>query len=215
MSTPANLYVDRMSPITPVRVADVYAATVDRADAYAEAAGKIGFTTKEYAEFRDALLAGGAIYVRLPRHIDAMAGIHAHSRHVYALKNAVIPAGTVGWQVTLADGTTILIPRACGNLSMNRGLPPAHRWLTRPIPPMRLADSPLSNVDLPVRPVAFDTPERIAAPAAGPPANGRGAIPLLGLLVPAIGAFNNHPSTSAPEIPPCSAGSNAIGVCRR
>ena len=42
MSIPVNLYVDRMSPAQPVRVADIYAVTQDRASAYTEAAAKIG-----------------------------------------------------------------------------------------------------------------------------------------------------------------------------
>ena len=59
MSVPVNLYVDRMSPVQPVRVADVYYVTHDRASAYSEAAAKIGLTTRDCAEFRQALTEGG------------------------------------------------------------------------------------------------------------------------------------------------------------
>jgi hypothetical protein len=126
MSVPVNLYVDRMSPVEPVRVADVYAVTQDRASSYTEAAAKIGLTRQEYAQFRQALGEGGAVFVRLPRHIDAMAGVHRRSGHVYALKNVVVPSGTMGWEVNLADGTTVIVPQICGNLSMNHGRAIAH-----------------------------------------------------------------------------------------
>ena len=70
---------------------------------------------------------GDAIYVRLPRHIDAMAGVHRRNGQVYALRNVVVPSGTMGWEVNLADGTTVIVPRICGNLSMNRGRAIAQR----------------------------------------------------------------------------------------
>jgi hypothetical protein len=235
MSIPVNLYVDRMSPVEPVRVADVYAVTHDRASAYSEAAAKIGLTTREYVEFRQALTEGGAIYVRLPRHIDAMAGVHRRNGQVYALRNVVVPSGTMGWEVNLADGTTVIVPQICGNLSMNRSRGIAAR---PPVVAMRkqpkavravtyVAPKPVAVVSTPV---TFDAPQVVApvgepiaaapiaaAPIAAGAAHASG-LPFLGLLAPIVASFagthSSTPNTSAPEAPPCSLGSNTMGVCR-
>jgi hypothetical protein len=235
MSVPVNLYVDRMSPVQPVRVADVYSVTQDRASAYREAAAKIGLTTREYSEFRQALTEGGAIYVVLPRHIDAMAGVHRRNGHVYALHNVVVPSGTMGWQVNLADGTTVLIPRVCGNLSMNhsraiaarprvvaqRTQPKAVRAVTYAAPPA----APKPAVVAAVTPVTFETPPTVApasAPVAAVAAAGShgSMLPFLALIAPIAASFSggggggNHSSTFTPAAPPCTEGSNILGVCR-
>jgi hypothetical protein len=226
MSVPVNLYVDRMSPVQPVRVADVYSVTQDRASSYTEAAAKIGLTSREYAEFRQALIDGGTLYVVLPRHIDAMAGVHRGGR-VYALKNVVVPSGTMGWQVNLADGTTVLIPRVCGNLSMNHSRAIAHH--ARPIVVARQPKTvravkyvaPKPAVVAAATPVTFDTPQTaapVAAPIAVPLAAHTSALPFFGLLAPIAASFGgggggSHSSTFTPAAPPCSAGSNSTGVC--
>jgi hypothetical protein len=226
MSIPVNLYVDRMSPVQPVRVADVYAVTHDRASSYTEAAAKIGLTPREYTEFRQALEQGGAIYVRLPRHIDAMAGVHRRNGQVYALRNVVVPSGTMGWEVNLADGTQVIVPQICGNLSMNkpraiaarpkvvamRKQPKAVRAATYVAP---------KPVVVAATPVTFDAPP-VAAPVAAAPiaaaATHASALPFLGLLFPIAASLHNGSSTapaaSAP-VAPCSEGSNAMGVCRQ
>jgi hypothetical protein len=239
MSVPVNLYVDRMSPVQPVRVADVYSVTHDRASSYTEAASKIGLTTREYAEFRQALTDGGAIYVVLPRHIDAMAGVHRRNGQVYALHNVVVPSGTMGWQVNLADGTAVLIPRVCGNLSMNHSRAIVHRPAAvvaqrkQPrgvrgvayVAPKPAAQKPA--VVAAATPVTFEAPAVVApvsAPVAAVLAAGHGAsgLPFLGLLAPIAaslsgggggGGGGNHSSTFTPAAPPCSLGSNATGVC--
>jgi hypothetical protein len=228
MSVPVNLYVDRMSPMQPVRVADIYSVTQDRSSAYTEAAAKIGLTTREYAEFRQALTDGGALYVVLPRHIDAMAGVHRGGR-VYALKNVVVPSGTMGWQVNLADGTTVLIPRVCGNLSMNHSRAIAHH--ARPVVVAQHHQPKgvraISYVAPPAKPpvvvatpVTFDTPPIAAPVSAAVPAGHAGALPFFGLLAPIAASFSgggggggSHSSTFTPAAPPCSAGSNSTGVC--
>ena len=231
MSIPVNLYVDRMSPVQPVRVADVYAVTEDRASAYREAASKIGLTAREYSEFRQALNAGGAVYVRLPRHIDAMAGVHHRSGRVYALRNVVVPNGTMGWQVNLADGTTVLVPRICGNLSMNRGRAIAQRPRIVAALPAVVRKQPQAvrsatyvapqPVIVAATPVTFDAPPVVAPVGAFVPAvaaaGAHSAIPFFGLLFPAIGSIvNNNQSFTPPATPvvaPCSSGSNEVGVC--
>ncbi len=226
MSIPVNLYVDRMSPVQPVRVADIYAVTQDRASAYTEAAKKIGLTPREYAEFRQALDDGGAIYVRLPRHIDAMAGIHRRTGQVYALRNVVVPSGTMGWQVNLADGTMVLIPRICGNLSMNRGRAIAHRpqrHVIAALPQPKAVRAAAYVAPAPAvvaqTPVVFDVPQTAAPIVAAPvvATAGHSALPFLALLFPVLASLpGSHPSTPAPEpvVAPCSLGSNTMGVCR-
>jgi hypothetical protein len=238
MSVPVNLYVDRMSPVEPVRVADVYAVTHDRASSYSEAAAKIGLTTREYAQFRQALEEGGAIYVRLPRRIDAMAGVHRRNGRVYALKNVLVPSGTMGWEVNLADGTTVIVPQICGNLSMNRG----HAIARRPVEAVKyvaLRKQPKAvravsyaapqPQNVAATPVTFEVPQTEAPAAAVPAApvaaaHRFGALPFLGLLFPIAagsvhggtsGGSGTTPIESVPDVPPCSGGSNAIGVCRR
>jgi hypothetical protein len=231
MSVPVNLYVDRMSPVEPVRVADVYAVTHDRASAYSEAAAKIGLTTREYAEFREALTGGGALYVRLPRHIDAMAGVHRRNGHVYALKNVLVPSGTMGWQVNLADGTTVLVPQICGNLSMNRPRAIAQRphiaarrpqvvAMRQPKAVRAVSYAAAKPADTPV---SFDAPQEVAmAPlpvvAAATAVVGAhvGALPFLGLLFPvASGLTGGSRSAPSSDLPSCAGGSNAIGACQR
>lgn len=222
MSVAVNLYVDRMSPVQPVRVADIYAVTQDRSAAYQEAAAKIGLTTREYAEFREALTDGGAIYVRLPRHIDAMAGVHRNGS-VYALKNVVVPSGTMGWQVKLAGGATVLIPQVCGNLSLNRGPAVAHRpraVAARPQPKAVQAATYVAPVPAAIAPipVTFAPPPPVA-PVVVPAAVHGSVLPFAALLVPIAASFHggggSTPTTFAPPIAPCSEGSNAMGVCQR
>jgi hypothetical protein len=234
MPVAVNLYVDRMSPQQPVRVADVYAVTQDRAAAYTEAAAKIGLTTREYTEFRQALTDGGAIYVRLPRRIDAMAGVHRRNGHVYALRNVVVPSGTMGWQVNLADGTTVLVPQICGNLSMNRPRAVAAQVRRQPkkvsavvytarVPAAVPASVPAAvpaAVAVPVTPVVFDVPT--AAIPLGMPLTAAGvagahlsALPFLGLLFPIIVSAIHSTPAAPPEAPPCSGGSNVLGACRQ
>jgi hypothetical protein len=227
MSVPVNLYVDRMSPVQPVRVADIYSVTQDRSSSYSEAAAKIGLSTREYGEFRQALTEGGAIYVVLPRHIDAMAGVHRNG-HVYALHNVVVPSGTMGWRVNLADGTTVLIPRVCGNLSMNRSRAIAQRRpkvvAVRKQPKTVRAVSYVAPkpVAVAATPVTFDVPPAVAppiVPVAAIAVTHTSALPFLGLLAPIAaslpGGGSSSSSPSTPVIPPCSAGSNSLGVCQR
>jgi hypothetical protein len=232
MSVPVNLYVDRMSPVEPVRVADVYSVTQDRAPVYSEAAAKIGLTTREYAEFRQALTEGGAIYVRLPRHIDAMAGVHRRNGHVYALRNVVVPSGTMGWEVNLNDGTTVIVPQICGNLSMNRSRhiaaarPQAHKVIAMRTQPKKVRAASYvapQPVEVAAIPVTFDVPQAVA-PAGAPltasvAAAHHSLLPFLALLFPVAashpgGGSTTTPVASIPDIAPCSDGSNAAGICR-
>jgi hypothetical protein len=63
-------------------------------------------------------LAGKAVYLQLPRRVDAMSGARGGS--VYAVKNAVMTKPIMGWRVALADGNIVYVPQICGNISLLR-----------------------------------------------------------------------------------------------
>jgi hypothetical protein len=204
-----------------VRVADLYADTQDRPAIFEEAARKIGLTTREYAEFRQALAQGSALYVRLPRHIDAMSGVHRRNGQVYVLHNVLVPAGSVGWQVNLADGTTVLVPRVCGNLSMNRSRMIAKRPQVVALRQPKAVRATQYVAPVAPTPVTFDAPQAVAAaaPVAAPVAPAvtsaarRSLLPFLGLLAPIAASLPGSPSS--PGLPTCTAGSNSVGACQR
>jgi hypothetical protein len=147
---------------------------------------------------------------------------------VYALRNVVVPQGTMGWEVNLADGTTVIVPQICGNLSMNR----SHAIAARPkVVAMRKQPkavravayvAPKAPVAAVATPVTFDAPQTVApvgapvAPVAAAVATHTSGLPFLGLLAPIAASLVNHSSSSpsTPDVPPCSLGSNTIGACR-
>jgi hypothetical protein len=230
---PVNLYVDRMNPVSPVRVADVYAITQNRSAEYREAAAKIGLTVSEYTEFRQQLADGNVDYVVLPRHIDAMAGVHRRNGQVYALRNVLVPSGEMGWRIGLTDGTVVYVPRACANLSLNHGGAIAHKpraVAARPAAPHRKvaaapvpeapADvvTPVSFAPAPAAPVAAPVSAAaptasVALPVAAATAGGLGAA-YFAPIVPFIVGLTHNAVTSVPVAPSCSLGSNTLGVCR-
>ncbi|MFN2461138.1 MAG: hypothetical protein ABR591_10685 [Candidatus Velthaea sp.] len=220
MSIPVNLYVDRLSMTPPARAADVYAATSDHSALYSEAAKRIGLTPSEYREFRADLSSGRALYVKLPRRLNSMAGVHHGNGKVYALNNVVIPAGVMGWQVSLSDGTQVYVPKVCGNLSMIRPVAiatkPAPRTRTAavafvrpPAPPAApvVAAAQPSTPETPVTFAPLDSPAvvapvvPVAAAAAGP------HLGLAGLLIPIVGLLtgggggNSQPGGAPPAGP--------------
>lgn len=216
-----NLYVDHLMSPPPVSADEVWNATRVHAKLYSEAAKRIGLSPKEYAEFRGALLDGKAVYVRLPRRVDAMSG--ARRGTVYAVRNAVMVSTVMGWRVSLADGAIVYVPQVCGNLSLLR---PA---VVAKLPAKRLAKHTKFHPAIARVPkeqvVTFAQPSSEAAAAPPvvvpqpPPAavavpatahGGHGFFFLIPVLIGgAIGATHNSPSKS----PPCSNGSNSLGVC--
>ena len=75
-----NLYVDHLMQTPPTSAEEVWSATRDHPKVFSEAANRIGMTPAEYTEFRANLLAGKAVYVKLPRQVDAMSGDRRGSR---------------------------------------------------------------------------------------------------------------------------------------
>ena len=226
MPIPVNLYVDRLAYNSPTSQHEVWNATNDQAPAYRSAAKKIGMTPAEYTQFRQALLEGRAVYIKLPRNIEAMAGRHRNGQ-TYALRNVRVPEGSMGWEVALDDGTTVYVPRICGNLSLSHTqpkkiaqaprapLPAPRHFASVPVPPPQpaIAETPVTFAPPPAAVAAA-----VAAPVVVAAASHAGlfglAVPLVGFLFP-HGGSNTTPGTNTTIAPPCTLGSNSLGVCQR
>jgi hypothetical protein len=203
-----------MSP-PPASSEEVWNATHVHARAFTEAAHQVGLTDAQYQAFRNALLDGKAVYVKLPRRMDAMSG-ERRGGSVYAVKNAVMTSSVMGWKVTLADGTDVYIPQVCGNISVLHHPRVAQAQVHRFAP--SIAQVPLP----PETPVALTPPAAevpIAAPATASEAvvpaasHGIGALPfIIPAVIGGIWAGVSHGGNSAP---PCSGGSNTTGVCTK
>ncbi len=231
-ATPVNLYVDRFMTNSPNTAEEVWNATKEHSKIYAEGARKVGLSGSEYAEFQQALLDGKALYVRLPTHIDAMAGLH-HGRP-YAIKSVTVPEKTLGWKVALSDGTLVYVPQVCGNLSLVHGAKIAQH----PKKPTRVANVPRQTVTQgsSYTPVTFQPPETPPAtsgpvysqpvytppviaytqPVVSAPEVSHGSflpflVPIVAFVGGAVGSVASPPSTI---VPPCSEGSNLLGVCQ-
>jgi hypothetical protein len=212
-----NMHVDHLVATSPTSANEVWTDTQQHPKLFSDAAARIGMTPKEYKEFRSALLSGKAVYVQLPRRVDAMSG----QRHgsVYAVQNAVMTRPEMGWRVDLADGNAVYVPRVCANLSfLHNGAQVAH---VRHVPPHKKSRKyVLSAAHVPKeQPIDFGdvppVPEAPATVANAVPIGGH-TFPFLAFLplgvIPAF--FHNTPNTT-PTAPPCTNGSNAIGVCSK
>jgi len=208
-----NLYVDRMMTTPPESMYDVWGATKTHAGVYTQAAGRIGLTPTQYQEFRKDLLEGKAVYVRLPKHLDAMAGVH-HGQ-VYAVRNVHLSGEERGWEVGLADGTQVFVPSTCGNLAMLNKPQPFHAiaayQISKPAPHIPVPPPP------PVTEVSFAPPAPIDNAPVSPPAVHSGSwwgfVPLLAGVATGISQIGG--GGSPPVIPPCSSGSTSLGVCHQ
>ena len=225
-----NMYVDHMMSPPPASAEEVWNATRVHSKLYNDAAKRIGLSPREYDEFRGALLDGKAVYVKLPRRVDAMAGSRRGS--AYAVRNAVMTSTVMGWRVSLADGAIVYVPQICGNLSLLRPavvaikkVPHGKTVAHRPSAPFHQTIA-LVPKEKPVKeqPVSMIPPEQsapvavaqtpaVAAPAV--PAVARGGSAFLFLIPALIGgaiAATNH-NNSPTKAPPCSNGSNSLGIC--
>jgi len=209
-----NLYADHLAKTPPQSAEEVWLDTRTQSTVYAQAAEKVGLTPAEYAEFRKRLLDGDAAYVRLPRHVDAMAG--NHHGHVYAIHNAQMTSSVLGWRVKLHDGKTVYIPQTCGNLSVVEpnyvSIPVRVATPTKTV--TRIATVPYVPTLTQVAPApvvvseAPNYPDSIPAPATQP--SGIYAIPIIGGII--YGVTHLGGGTTPP---PCSAGSNEVFACRK
>jgi hypothetical protein len=212
-----NLYADHMMASPPASAEEVWNATRVHAREYSDAAAKIGLTPAEYKQFRDALLDGKAVYVTLPSHVDAMAG-YRHG-YVYAVHNANIQGKAMGWKVALPDGAIVYVPQTCGNLSVLRQKVALVAPVKR-VPPMKVSHyvPPPPVVVPPPTTVVLAPPavEPVVAPPAPPLAVAAAAgsnngwlwgLPILGGIITIITQHGSPP-------PPCTSGSNTLGVCQ-
>lgn len=206
-----NLYVDHLMTTPPSSAEEVWNATKEHPRAFKEAARRIGLTPAEYEEFRNDLLDGKVVYVRLPKHMDAMAG--DRGGNIYAVKNAYMPNPVMGWKVTLSTGAVVYVPQTCGNLALSRfPVKPAKRV---PVvyhhyaPPPQATPAPTVVVSVQPTPAPYVPPEAppVAAVATPPNYNWLIGVPLLGGLIYIITNHNTPPS--------CSGGSNEYNVCHK
>jgi hypothetical protein len=223
-----NLYVDHLAATPPESAEEVWADTQQNPRVYSEAAVKLGLSKSEYKEFRERLLDGDAIYVKLPRRVDSMAG--DHKGHVYVVRNARMTTAVMGWKIRLYDGKTIYVPQTCGNLSVvepryvpSKIIVVPHKRSHRVshvaaayvpyVPPITPVDvQPIVVTDTSGSPGISQpapAPQAVAGPA---PSNNTGlfAIPIIGGI---IYGFTHHDSPPAP--PPCSQGSNSEFACTK
>jgi hypothetical protein len=212
-----NLFADHLAQTRPQSAEEVWLDTKAQSTVYAQAAEKVGLTSAEYAEFRKRLLDGDAAYVRLPRHVDAMAG--NHHGHVYAIRNAQMTSSVLGWRVRLHDGKTVYVPQTCGNLSVVEptyvSIPVRHVILHQNVTRVDVATVPYVPTLAQVEPApvvvseAPSYPDSIPAPATQP--SGIYAIPIIGGIIYGV----THLGGGGTTPPPCSAGSNAEFACRK
>jgi hypothetical protein len=219
-----NLYVDHLMPTSPSSAEEVWNATREHPKLFSDAADRIGLTPAEYREFRQQLLDGKAVYVQLPRRLDAMSG--ARHGSVYAVKNAVMNKTIMGWRVPLSDGNVVYVPQICGNISLLRHAAVAqvhHRKVVA-----SAYHAPVYTPAVAAQPVEVTPPAEQEAPIEAP-ATVAQAVPaaavthpsgLLYLIPAAIGGaiagFSHGTSnTTTPQAPPCSQGSNAIFACQK
>jgi hypothetical protein len=204
-----NLYVDHMINQRPQSAEDVWNATHEHSRIYTDAARKIGLSNAEYEEFRNDLLDGRAIYVKVPTHLDAMAGY----RHgdVYVVRRAVITTPNVmGWEVVLRSGAKVYVPQLCGNLSLLRPAVVAHH-VRKPRHIYTIARRVVPTPAPTEQPVVIAPPAPTPVPVAPIAATATHRTPWWLLLLPIPILFNNSPHE---QPPPCTGGSNALGVCQ-
>jgi len=216
-----NLYVDHLMSTPPASAEEVWNATREHPKVFADAAARIGLSPSEYREFQGNLLDGKAVYVRLPRRLDAMSGDRRGS--IYAVKNAEMNTSIMGWRVALADGNVVYVPQICGNISLLK-----HAGVAQVNHKKRYVayanHVPYTPTIGHVTPVVVTPPEVPEAPVetaptvaqAVPAAAAHGVSPLLFGIPAAVGGILygiTHGSTT--PVPSCSQGSNAFNACQK
>lgn len=163
------------------------------------AGAQLGISPKEYARFAQRIASRQVIYVTLPRHLAAMSWSSAG--RVYVVRDIVIPANTMGWEVDLREGNQLLalfVPARCGNLSIVRKTLPAvaaastHRRVkVEAIATTPSASAPVAAATAPPAPVTMmpvppaPTSAPVQSVAQSTPAHHARLWPLL-LLIPVV-----------------------------
>lgn len=211
-----NLYVDHLMAPPPSSAEEVWNATREHAKLFSDAAMQIGLTPAEYKEFRSNLLDGKAVYVKLPRRLDAMSGVRHGS--VYAVKNATMTQPVMGWRVALSDGNVVYVPQLCGNISLLRHaavayVPPKYVAHARHVPyTPAIAKVPETPVIVTPEEPPPETPPTVAQ--AIPAASSKGA-PFFFLIPAAVAGVVAGVTHGSTPVPPCSHGSNVNNACQK
>jgi len=142
----------------------------------AAAASSLGMTAAEYRSFKTQMQVFKPAWVIVPRHLDGMTwyGIGG----VHAIHDVMIPAGTRGWEVDIAEANSTLavfMPATCGNLSILRRFTP-HVAIAKK-PAAVIASRPPWTVS-PSHEVVAPPPAPAVAPAATPVPIAYGSAPI-------------------------------------
>jgi putative component of toxin-antitoxin plasmid stabilization module len=215
-----NLYVDHLMANSPTSAEEVWNATREHPKLFSDAADRIGLTPAEYREFRNNLLDGKAVYVKLPRRLDAMSG--ARHGSVYAVKNAMMNKTIMGWRVDLADGNVVYVPQICGNISLLRHAAIAHVQRKRHpyVAHARHVPYTPAIAHVPETPVVVTPPEEVPAETAPTvaqaiPAAATHGSPFFFFIPAAVAGLVAGLSHGSTPAPPCNHGSNASNVCQK
>lgn len=191
----------------------------EQREIFETAALQLGLTPSEFLAVQGRIERGQVTYVTIPRRLDAMSWRNGESVHV--LRDVVIPAKTMGWEVDLAeDGQTlaVFIPNKCGNLSLLRRpaprlarapkvLPASISYATpAPAPVTTPVPAPAPSA-VPAAPMQVPLSNYAASSGTAAPHHFR-AWPLLLLPVIALFASHGHGGVSSAAPPAIAAGSN-------
>jgi hypothetical protein len=212
-----NMYVDHLMSPPPASAEEVWNATKVHAKLFSDAAARIGLTPAEYKEFRGDLLDGKAVFVKIPRRVDAMSG----NRHgsVYAVKNAQMTTSVMGWQVALNDGNVVYVPQVCGNISLLRNGAIAKRPTPKRVAVAKrkyhyVESAKVVPVDVAVPEEAPTSVTPVAAQVIPAAATRGGAFPWF-IPVAIGGAIAGLVHGTPSSVPPCTQGSNSAFVCHK
>lgn len=193
-----NLHADRLLGQANSAVA-LNARVAQLGPRYDEAVRKAGLTSDEQQQLRDAIADRVMQFGPMPRRVDVMTA-YKHGR-VYTVRNAVMPAHTMGWYLVMNEDTVtriVYIPQVCGNVSV---ITKRARRIARVLHARYTPTPP---------PVAYIPPPSPAPPVVArqefPPApvHHYGILPwLAGLLVPSIGGGGGTEATPCPMQPVC------------
>jgi hypothetical protein len=215
-----NLYVDHLMSTSPASAEEVWNATREHPKLFSDAADRIGLTPGEYREFRSNLLDGKAVYVKLPRRLDAMSG--ARNGSVYAVKNATMNKSIMGWRVALADGNVVYVPQICGNISLlkHAAIARVQRKRHPYVAHARHVPYTPAIAHVPETPVVVTPPEDVpveTAPtvAQAIPAIASHASPFFFFIPAAVAGVVAGLSHGSTPVPPCSQGSNGSNACQK
>lgn len=167
---------------------------------FERAATQLGLTPAEFVALERRIDRGQMTYVIVPRRLDAMSWRSGDRVHV--VHDVVIPAGSMGWEVDLAESGNVLavfIPNKCGNLSLlrkpvvrvARAVKAAHAPIVYATPAPDPTPTPQPPIHVPLSNYAASTgsaPHRFRA------------WPLL--LLPIIGMIVSHGHSGPPALTP-------------